>query len=49
MNVLSVFILTLGVNTWGAEYFSLRTLPAEFSEFEVTTVLALNSTVTMAT
>ncbi|XP_045172509.2 solute carrier family 13 member 2-like isoform X3 [Mercenaria mercenaria] len=49
MNILSVFILTLGVNTWGAEYFSLRTLPVEFSDLEVTTVMSLNSTVTIAT
>ncbi|XP_060558891.1 solute carrier family 13 member 2-like isoform X2 [Ruditapes philippinarum] len=49
MNILSVLILTLGVNTWGAEYFSLRTLPVEFSDLELTTVMSFNNSVTMAT
>ena len=37
MDVLSVSILTLGVNTWGAAYFDLNTLPAEFMSGTTTT------------
>ena len=32
MNIVSVLILTLGVNTWGAAFFGLTTLPAAFRD-----------------
>lgn len=31
LNISSVLILTLGVNTWGAEFFLLRNLPVELA------------------
>ncbi|KAL4223849.1 hypothetical protein ACF0H5_017314 [Mactra antiquata] len=37
MNILSVVVLTVGVNTWGAEFFDLRTLPVEFLKTDITT------------
>ena len=42
MDVLSVAILTLGVNSWGAAYFDLNTLPVEF--MDVTTPVPHNIT-----
>ena len=44
MDVLSVSILTLGVNTWGASYFDLNTLPAEFMAGTTTTSFNITTT-----
>lgn len=38
MDIISVAILTLGVNTWGAAYFNLNTLPVEFLELTTQTL-----------
>ncbi|XP_052239315.1 solute carrier family 13 member 2-like isoform X2 [Dreissena polymorpha] len=37
LNLVSVLVLTLGVNTWGAQYFRLAHLPAEFITTTTTT------------
>ncbi|XP_052799435.1 Na(+)/dicarboxylate cotransporter 3-like [Mya arenaria] len=48
MNILSVLILTLGVNTWGAEYFGLKELPTAFTDLisNQTTITPGNTTIT---
>lgn len=51
MNLISVLVLTLGVNTWGAEFYNLRNLPAAFTQqmTDTTTIPALNITLNSGT
>ena len=44
MDIISVAILTLGVNTWGAAFFDLNTLPPEFIEATALSVSGSNLT-----